>query len=72
MRAEGAESEVTWTWSNGRIQRDGVFDHEKRSANFLASNNNKKCMIVKNNHGKVSYTLRIFIQKFSTKFSENS
>ena len=60
LRAEGAESEVTWVWSNGKILRNGLLsDTQMRHANSLAANQQKKCMVVKNNYGQVTNILNI-------------
>ena len=60
LRAEGAESEVTWVWSNGKILRNGLLsDTQMRHANSLAANQQKKCMVVKNNNGQVRNILNI-------------
>ena len=54
LRAEGAESEVTWVWSNGKILRNGLLDDSQmRHANSLAANQQKRCMVVKKNNGQV-------------------
>lgn len=56
LRAEGAETEVTWTWSNGRTQSNELLNpSEMRQANILAANEQKRCMIVKRANGKVDY-----------------
>jgi len=56
LRAEGAETEVNWTWSNGKVQKNDLLDMSSmRQANMLAANEQKRCMVVKKGKdGKVS------------------
>ena len=57
LRAEGAESEVNWTWSNGRVLKNELLDtSEMRQANSDAANEQKRCMVVKRHNGRVSKT----------------
>ena len=54
LRAEGAETEVTWSWSNGKVLENEFLDTtEMRHINMQAANDEKLCMIVKQSNGKV-------------------